>query len=60
MHLGPCFDTFAQHWSIQPNGQVTREFGGCLSVLGGPGPGTWVSTRFCNGDAPDQAWDSAP
>jgi hypothetical protein len=60
VHLQPCIDWFSQHWSIQPNGQVTNDFGGCLTVLGGPGPGTWVSTRFCNGDAPDQGWDSVP
>ena len=60
VHLGPCIDWFNDHWSIQPNGQVTTDFGGCLTVLGGPGPGTWVSARYCNGDAPDQAWDSVP
>ncbi|RFZ41306.1 Ricin-type beta-trefoil lectin domain protein [Mycobacterium marinum] len=58
VHLQPCVDWFSQHWTIQPNGQVTNEFGGCLTVLGGPAPGTWVATRFCNGDAPDQGWDS--
>ena len=58
-HLGPCADTYAQHWSVQPNGQVTTDTGGCLTVLGGPGPGTWVSSRRCNGD-PNQGWDSVP
>jgi hypothetical protein len=56
-HLGPCLDSYAQHWSVQPNGQVTSGVGACLTVLGGPDPGTWVSTRFCNGD-PNQAWDA--
>jgi Ricin-type beta-trefoil lectin domain len=49
----------SQRWTIQPNGQVTAVLGGCLTVLGGPGPGTWVSTRFCNG-APEQGWDIVP
>lgn len=60
VHLQPCIDWVSQHWTIQPNGQVTNDLGGCLAVLGGPGPGTWVSTRWCNGDAPDQQWDSVP
>jgi hypothetical protein len=56
-HLGPCIDTYAQHWTIQPNGQVKSGVGACLTVLGGPGAGTWVSTRFCDGDS-DQGWDA--
>lgn len=56
-HLQPCIDWMSQYWTIRPNGQVTSDFGGCLTVLGGPAPGTWVSTRAC-GDAPDQTWDS--
>jgi Ricin-type beta-trefoil lectin domain len=59
VHVQPCVDWFTQQWTIQPNGQVTTTFGACLTVLGGPGPGTNVSTRFCTG-APDQAWDSVP
>ncbi len=58
-HLQNCVNWFTQQWSIQPDGQVTTTVGACLTVLGGPGPGTSVSTRFCNG-APDQAWDSVP
>jgi hypothetical protein len=60
VHLQPCGDFYTEHWSIQPNGQVTATFGGCLTVLGGADPGTQVSTRACVGNAPDQAWDSAP
>lgn len=59
-HLQPCVDWISQHWNIQPNGQVTNDLGGCLAVLGGANPGTWVSTRWCNADAPDQQWDSVP
>ncbi|WP_204079590.1 RICIN domain-containing protein [Mycobacterium riyadhense] len=59
-HLQPCVDWISQHWTVQPNGQVASELGGCLAVLGGPDPGTWVSTRWCNPDAPDRQWDSAP
>ncbi|CAM4256545.1 Ricin-type beta-trefoil lectin domain protein [Mycobacterium basiliense] len=59
VHLQPCIDWISQHWSIQPNGHVTSELGGCLTVLGGPDPGTWVSNRFCSGNA-DQGWDSVP
>jgi Ricin-type beta-trefoil lectin domain len=58
-HLGPCMNTYFQHWTFQPNGQVTTDTGFCLTVLGGPGPGTWVSSRGCNGDA-GQGWDSVP
>jgi hypothetical protein len=50
-------DWFTENWSIQPNGQVTNVSGACLTVLGGANPGTWVSTRGCNADAPDQEWD---
>ena len=61
MRLEACVNWFTQQWTIQPDDQVTTApVGACLTVLGGPGPGTWVSTRFCNGDAPDQAWDSVP
>ncbi|KLO26855.1 RICIN domain-containing protein [Mycobacterium haemophilum] len=59
-HLQSCIDWISQQWTIQPNGQVTSDFGGCLAVLGGPAPGTWVSTRSCNPGAPDQEWDSVP
>lgn len=55
-HLVPCIATYAQNWGLQPNGQVTVGWY-CLTVLGGPAPGTWVSTRWCNGD-PNQGWDS--
>jgi hypothetical protein len=55
--LQPCW--MSQHWTIQPNGQITTNLGPCLTVLGGPAPGTSVSTRFCNG-APEQGWDSTP
>lgn len=56
-HLGPCVGMWPQNWNIDPNGQVKNDTGAyCLTVLGGPGPGTWVSTRYCNGD-PSQGWD---
>lgn len=55
-HLGPCLNSFAQHWTAQPNGHVTGGLDACLTVLGGPNPGTWVSTRFC-GDGVDQGWN---
>jgi hypothetical protein len=58
-HLGPCFNSYAQQWNIQPNGQVTTDTGACLTVLGGPGPGTRVSARWCNGDL-GQGWDAVP
>lgn len=56
-HLSACWNS--QRWTIQPNGQITAVLGGCLTVLGGPGPGTWVSTRICNG-TPEQGWDTVP
>jgi Ricin-type beta-trefoil lectin domain len=56
----PCADSFVEHWTIQPNGQVTTDFGARLTVLGGANPATWVSTRACNADAPDQEWDVVP
>ncbi|CAJ1509781.1 RICIN domain-containing protein [[Mycobacterium] holstebronense] len=56
-HLGPCIGMWDQNWNLDPNGQVTTDPGWlCLAVLGGPGPGTWVSTRYCDGD-PSQGWD---
>ncbi|CAJ1499847.1 RICIN domain-containing protein [[Mycobacterium] holstebronense] len=55
-HVLACWNS--RRWAIDPNGQITVILGGCLSVLGGPDPGTWVSTRICNG-APEQGWDSA-
>jgi len=47
----------SSRWNIQPDGHITTVFGACLTVLGGPGPGTLVSTRVCNG-GPEQGWDS--
>jgi hypothetical protein len=58
-YLGPCFNALVQQWNIQPNGQVTSYNGRCLTVLGGPGPGTRVDARWCNGDL-GQGWDSVP
>lgn len=56
-HLGPCVGMWPQNWNIDPNGQVKNDTGWyCLTVLGPPGPGTWVSARYCNGD-PSQGWD---
>lgn len=49
----------AQRWAVQDNGQITAILGGCLTVLGDPGPGTWVATRICNG-SPGQGWDVIP
>lgn len=54
-HLWGCWDS--RFWNIRPNGQITAVLGGCLTVLGGTGPGTSVGTRICNG-APEQGWDS--
>jgi Ricin-type beta-trefoil lectin domain len=54
-NLKSCLST--SRWNIQPDGQITAVFGPCLTVLGGPGPGTLVSTRFCNG-GPEQGWDT--
>lgn len=56
----PCVGSYIEQWTIQPSGQVTTDFGACLTVLGGANPGTWVSTRGCNADAPDQGWDVVP
>nr|WP_277424722.1 RICIN domain-containing protein [Mycobacterium sp. P7213] len=56
-HLGPCVGLWNQNWNFDPNGHVKNDPGWyCLTVLGGPGPGTWVSTRYC-GDDPSQGWD---
>jgi hypothetical protein len=52
-HLELCRDAYIQHWSFQPNGQVTTDAGSCLTVLsafGNIGPGTSVSARWCSGD----------
>jgi hypothetical protein len=59
VHIEYCRDAFIQHWSFQPNGQVTSDFGNCLTVLGGPDPGTRVAARWCGG-GPGQGWDSVP
>jgi Ricin-type beta-trefoil lectin domain len=59
VHIEYCRDAFVQHWNFQPNGQVTTDSGNCLTVLGGPGPGTRVFARWCTGD-PGQAWVSVP
>ena len=59
VHLEMCRGAMVQHWNFQPNGQATTDLGNCLTVLGGPGPGTRVSARYCTGD-PNQGWDSAP
>jgi hypothetical protein len=59
VHTEPCTVWFTQQWTIHSDGRVTTDFGGgCLTVLGDPGPGAFVSTRFCFADAPDQGWDS--
>lgn len=61
-HLELCRDAYIQHWSFQPNGQVTTDAGSrltVLSVFGNIGPGTRVSARWCSGD-PGQGWDSVP
>jgi hypothetical protein len=54
LRLSPCWTS--RHWYIQPDGRITTDFGACLTVLGGPAPGTQVGTRPCNG-APEQGWD---
>jgi Ricin-type beta-trefoil lectin domain len=58
-YLGPCLNALVQQWNIQPDGQVTTYNGRCLTVLGGPGPGTRVGARWCDGDV-GQGWDSVP
>jgi hypothetical protein len=59
LRLKMCRGAMVQHWTFHPDGHVTTDLGICLTVLGGPGPGTWVSARLC-GDDPGQGWDSAP
>ena len=54
-NLKACLST--SRWNIVLDGHITTVFGPCLTVLGGPGPGTSVSTRFCNG-GPEQGWDT--
>ncbi|WP_211699022.1 RICIN domain-containing protein [Mycobacterium spongiae] len=58
--LQPCVDWFSQHLTIHPDGQVTNDTGGCLTVLGGPAPGTLVDVLVCVGDSPGQRWDPVP
>jgi hypothetical protein len=57
LHLVSCWNS--QHWSIQPDGHITAALGGCLTVLGGPDPGTGVGSRTCGG-GPEQGWDNVP
>jgi Ricin-type beta-trefoil lectin domain len=59
VHLEMCRGAMVQNWNFQPNGQVTNDLGNCLTALGGPGPGTRASARWCSGD-PGQGWDIAP
>jgi hypothetical protein len=54
-NLTNCLST--SRWNIASDGQIRAVFGPCLTVLGGQGPGTLVSTRFCNG-GPEQGWDT--
>jgi hypothetical protein len=49
----------SRHWSLAPDGHITAALGGCLTVLGGPDPGTAVGSRTCGG-GPEQGWDSVP
>lgn len=60
-HLAPCTGMWNLNWHYDPNnGHYSTDPGWlCLAVLGGPGPGTWVSTRYC-GDDPAQSWDIVP
>jgi hypothetical protein len=56
-----CLNPGYEVWAIQPNGLVQQQFGGpCLTPVGDLNPGTWVSTRWCNGDAAEQQWDVVP
>jgi Ricin-type beta-trefoil lectin domain len=57
LRLTSCWNS--RHWSMQPDGQITAPLGGCVTVLGGPDPGTSVGSRTCTG-APEQGWDSVP
>ncbi len=53
--LNTCWT--GQHWTVQPDGRITTVYGTCLTVLGGPDPGTSVAARNCNG-GPEQGWDT--
>jgi hypothetical protein len=57
IRLVSCWNS--RHWSLQPDGHITAALGGCLTVLGGPDPGTGVGSRTCGG-GPEQGWDSVP
>jgi hypothetical protein len=58
VHIEYCRDALTQHWSFQPDGQLTSDSGNCLTVLGGPAPATRVAARWCGG-GPAQEWASA-
>ncbi|MCV7196704.1 RICIN domain-containing protein [Mycobacterium angelicum] len=58
--LQPCSNWPSQHFSYQPNGQISSGFGGCLAVNGPPAPGASLYIGFCIPDAPYQHWDSVP
>lgn len=54
-----CVDYFIEQWTVQPDGRITNNSGGCITVIGGPDPGTWLSTRICTG-SPEQGWSQIP
>lgn len=58
-YLG-CANPGDEIWIIQPNGQIRQPLSGCLTPVGDLNPGTWVSTRPCNGGAPEQQWQMVP
>lgn len=60
VYLQPCSNWPSQHFSYQPNGQISTGFGGCLAVNGAPAPGTSLYIGVCIPDAPYQHWDNVP
>jgi|SRR5580693_1587139 hypothetical protein len=56
-----CLNPGYEIWAIQPTGLIQQQIAGpCLTPVGDLNPGTWVSTSWCNGDAPEQQWDVVP
>jgi Ricin-type beta-trefoil lectin domain len=49
-----------QYWTIQPDGLIRMGLSSCLAPIGDLNPGTHVSTRACNGGAPEQQWNIVP
>jgi Ricin-type beta-trefoil lectin domain len=59
-YLG-CANPGDEVWVIQPDGLIRQGVTfSCLTPVGDINPGTWVSVRLCNGDAPEQQWAIVP